>query len=179
MKILPGLLPVVGGTEAEAREKLDVLTRYIDDESAMSTMSNRLGHDMSRYPLDGPVPALPRSERIQGYSDVLIARARRAGHTLRDLYNLFAVARGYAMACGGPEQVADTMEEWFRARACDGFVLVPAHFPEGLDDFIDAVVPVLQARGLFRTEYRGCTLREHFGLPVPANRHTAAAHCGG
>ena len=89
------------------------------------------------------------------------------------------MARGYAMACGGPEQVADTMEEWFRARACDGFVLVPAHFPEGLDDFIDAVVPVLQARGLFRTEYRGCTLREHFGLPVPANRHTAAAHCGG
>ena len=172
LKILPGLLPIVGRSEREAREKLDTLTRYVDDESAMRTMSDRLGRDMSRFPLDGPVPDLPRSERIQGYSDVLVTRARRAGHTLRDLYHLFAVARGYAMACGSPEQVADMMEEWFRGRACDGFILVPAHFPEAFDDFVRDVVPLLQARGLLRAGYGGRTLREHLGLPVPENRHT-------
>lgn len=172
LKILPGLLPVVGRSEGEAHEKLGVLTGYVDDQSAMRTMSERLGHDMSRFPLDGPVPDLPRSESVQGYSDVLVTRARRAGHTLRDLYHLFAVARGYAMACGNPEQVADMMEEWFRGGACDGFILVPAHFPEAFDDFVHSVVPLLQARGLFRSEYRGRTLRAHLGLPVPENRHT-------
>ena len=172
MKVLPGLMPVLGGTEREARDKLDELGRFVDDAAAMHLMSDRLGHDMSRYPLDGPVPELPRSEHIQGYSDVHIARARRAGHTLRDLYNLFAAARGHAVACGAPQQIADMMEEWFRSRACDGFVLLPAYFPAGLDEFVDEVVPILRARGLFRTEYEGSTLRSHLDLPVPDNRYS-------
>ena len=157
MKVLPGLMPVLGGTEREARDKLEKLGRFVDDAAAMHIMSDRLGHDMSRYSLDAPIPELPRSKHIHGYSDVHIARARRAGHTLRDLYNLFAAARGHAVACGAPEQIADTMEEWFRSRACDGFVLLPAYFPAGLDEFVDEVVPILQARGLFRTEYEGST----------------------
>ena len=150
----------------------------VDDEDAMHIMSDRLGHDMSRYPLDGPVPELPRSERIQGYSDVLLARARRAGHTLRDLYNLFAAARGHAVVCGSPGQIADMMAEWFQRRACDGFVLLPACFPAALDDFVDAVVPLLRARGLFRTEYDGTTLRSHLGLPVPENRYRVGGTSG-
>ena len=173
-KILPGLLPVVGHTEAEAREKLNVLTQYIDEESAFGTMSGRIGHDLSGYPLDGPVPDLPQSKHIQSYSEVLLARARREGHTLRDLYNLFAVARGYLICCGTAEQVADLMSEWFTTAACDGFILVPAHFPEAFEDFVDLVAPELQARGLYRDRYVGRTLRDHLDLPVPANRHTEA-----
>ena len=144
MKVLPGLLPVLGGTEEEARDKLATLGRFVDDSAAMHLMSDRLGYDMSRYSLDEPVPDLPRSEHIHGYVDVHIARAREAGQTLRDLYNLFAAARGHAVFCGTPEQTADMMEEWFRGGACDGFVLLPAYFPAGLDEFVDEVVPILQ-----------------------------------
>ncbi len=178
IRVLPGLLPVLGGTEREARDKLNALGRFVDDSAAMHLMSDRLGYDMSRFSLDAPVPDLPRSEHIHGYVDVHIARARRAGHTLRDLYNLFAAARGHAVFCGTPEQTADMMEEWFRGRACDGFVLLPAYFPAGLDEFVDEVVPILQQRGLFRTEYEGATLRSHLGLPVPANRYSARQSSG-
>lgn len=178
IRVLPGLMPVLGGTEEEARDKLDVLGRFVDDSAAMHLMSDRLGYDMSRYSLDEPVPDLPRSEHIHGYVDVHIARARKAGQTLRDLYNLFAAARGHAVVSGAPEQVADMMEEWFRARACDGFVLLPAYFPAGLDEFVDEVVPILQKRGLFRTEYEGTTLRSQLGLPVPENRYSAQRGSG-
>ena len=172
-KVLPGLLTVVGQTEKQAKAKLDQLASYVDETSAMHTLSVRMGHDMSQYPLDGPVPELPaEAANIQGYSRMILTKAYRENSTLRDLYNLFAVSRGYLIVCGSPEQVADTMEEWFTAPACDGFNLTPAHFPESLEDFVDLVVPELQRRGLFRTEYAGKTLREHFGLPVPKNRHT-------
>ena len=171
-KILPGLLPVVGRTEREAQEKLAELASYVDEESAMETMSFRLGHDMSQYPLDGPVPKLPISGNVQGYRRMVLTDAYRKNYTLRDLYNLFAVSRGYLIVCGTPSQVVDVMEEWFKAPACDGFNLTPAHFPESLDDFAELVVPELQRRGLFRTEYNGRTLREHFGLPVPTNRYS-------
>ena len=172
-KVLPGLLTVVGQTEKQAKAKLDQLASYVDETSAMHTLSVRMGHDMSQYPLDGPVPELPaEAANIQGYSRMILTKAYRENSTLRDLYNLFAVSRGYLIVCGSPEQVADTMEEWFTAPACDGFNLTPAHFPESLEDFVDLVVPELQRRGLFRTEYAEKTLREHFGLPVPKNRHT-------
>lgn len=170
-KILPGFLPVVGRTDEDANEKLKVLASYVDERSALQTMSQRIGHDLSQYPLDGPVPDFPEPEQIQGYSRMLLTKSFKEDHTLRDLYNIFAVSRGYYICCGGPEHVADTMQEWFETEACDGFILVPAHFPEALDDFVDLVVPVLQERGLFRTEYTGRTLREHFGLPVPENRY--------
>ena len=170
-KVLPGLLTVVAPTEQEAKAKLDRLASYVDESSAMETMSGRIGHDMSQYPLDGPVPELPHPKNAQGYSRMILTKAYRDNSTLRDLYNLFAVSRGYLIVCGSPAQVADTMQEWFEAPACDGFNLTPAHVPESLDDFVDLVVPELQQRGLFRTEYSGRTLRDHFGLPVPKNRY--------
>lgn len=170
-KVMPGLTPVVGRTEQEAKEKLNQLASYVDERSAMETLSARMGHDMSQYPLDGPVPELPTEANVQGYSWMILTEAYRENSTLRDLYNLFAVSRGYLIVCGSPEQVADSMEEWFNSPACDGFNLTPVHFPESLDDFVDLVVPELQRRGLFRTEYDGQTLRDHFGLPVPSNRH--------
>jgi hypothetical protein len=75
---------------------------------------------------------------------------------------------------GTPEQIADQLEEWFTHDAADGFNIMPPHLPGGLDDFVDLVVPLLRRRGLFRTDYTGRTLREHYGLPRPANRFVAA-----
>jgi FMN-dependent oxidoreductase (nitrilotriacetate monooxygenase family) len=175
LKILPGFLPVVGRTEAEAKDKMKDLVRFIDQRSAMAMMSERFGHDMSKYPLDGPVPELPLTETVQSYARVFFAMARRQNCTLRDILNLVAVARGYLIACGTVDQVADVMEEWFVNKGADGFMLIPAHFPGALNDFVDLVVPELQRRNLFRHDYEGSTLRDHFKLPIPLNRYTAAA----
>ena len=172
--ILPGMVPIVGRTDEEAQAKLAHLMTYVDSTSAMRTMSRRFGHDMSKYPLDGPVPDLPVSNLKQGYSTVASAKAKRLGYKLRDIYNEIAIARGYLLACGSPTTVANLMQEWFEAGAMDGFVLLPAHFPEAFDDFIDLVIPELQRRGLFRKEYEGTTLREHLGLPKPENRFARA-----
>ncbi len=173
--ILPGLVPIVGRTDEEARGKLQKLMEYVDSKSAIRTMSLRFGHDMSAYPLDGPVPDLPTSSKAQTYQKVATAKARRLGYTLRDIYNEIAVGRGYLMACGSPTTVADLMEEWFRHGAVDGFVLLPPHFPVALDDFVDLVIPELQKRGLFRKEYEGKTLRDHLGLPKPENRYARSS----
>ena len=170
-KIMPGFLPVVGGTEEEARAKLDTLVSYVDDTIAQNTMADRIGHDFSGYPLDGPIPDMPFPEEVQGYARMMLTEEYRKNHTLRDLYNLFAISRGYIVACGSPEQVTDIMEEWFTGEGCDGFIVAPAHFPEALDDFVDGVIPVLQQRGLFRQDYSGPTLRDHLGIPKPANRY--------
>ena len=78
------------------------------------------------------------------------------------------------MVVGSAKQVADQMQEWFESEAADGFNYVPAALPGGINDFVDLVVPELQRRSLFRTEYEGATLRENLGLPIPANRHTMA-----
>ncbi len=170
-KVLPGFLPVVGGTEAEAKAKLTTLAGYVDESVGFLTMTDRIGHDFSRFPLDGPIPELPLPAEVQGYARMMLTPEYRATHTLRDLYDHFAVSRGYLISCGTPEQIAGTMEAWFTGGACDGFIVAPAHFPEALDDFTRGVLPVLRARGLFRTEYRGPTLRDHLELPVPVNRY--------
>ena len=81
-----------------------------------------------------------------------------------------AAARGHWVLCGSAEQVADTLQQWFEERAADGFNVMPPYFPEGFDDFVDLVVPILQERGLFRRAYEGTTLRDHLGLPRPASR---------
>ena len=87
--------------------------------------------------------------------------------TIRDLYRHFAGARGHCHISGSTEEVADMMEEWVSEGGCDGFNIMPPMFPSGLKDFIDLVVPELQRRGLFRTEYEGATLRENLELPRP------------
>ena len=173
--ILPGLVPIVGRTDEEARGKLEKLMEYVDPNSAMRTMSLRFGHDMSQYPLDGPVPDLPTSNKAQTYQMVATSKAKRLRYTLRDIYNEIAVCRGYLMACGSPTTVADLMEEWFRDGAVDGFVLLPPHFPVALDEFVDLVIPELRKRGLFRDEYHGTTLRDHLGLPKPENRYARSS----
>lgn len=172
--VMPGLFPVVGATDEEARAKLAAMVELVDERSALNTLSERLGHDMSGYDLDAPMPDLPPSPHIHSYHAVIRAIAQRPGCKLRDIYNIFAVSRAYLVACGSPGTIADIMETWFTGEACDGFMLVPATFPGTFDDFVVLVVPELQRRGLFRRDYTGKTLRDHLDLGVPANRFTAA-----
>jgi FMN-dependent oxidoreductase (nitrilotriacetate monooxygenase family) len=167
IKLLPGLCAIVGSTEAEAKAKLAELGVLTDPAYALKVLSERMGHDLSSYPLDGPVPALPPSTIMQGHAITLAETARRRNMTLRELRDFVGVSMGHKLMCGTPEQIADEMEDWFNAGTGDGFNLLPPWFPGGFDPFVDHVVPVLQKRGLFRTEYGGQSLREHLGIPRP------------
>ena len=177
MKIMPGVCPVVGTSEADAKAKLASLGGFTDPAAALKVLSERLGHDLSACPLDGPVPVLPPSGIMQGHAVTLAAMAKDRNMTLRELRDFTSVAMGHRLLFGTPEQIADGLEEWFVAGAADGFNVMPPWFPGAFDDFANEVVPILQRRGLFRTEYVGRTLRENLGLPRP--RHPAAAKNAG
>src|SRR4029077_2754026 len=152
------------------------LQSWLTSTNALALVSQRLGHDISGHPLDGPVPDFPaKTERGQAFSKTLLEMARREKMTLRDLYNITAAARGHWVIAGTPTHIADTMEEWFVSGLADGFVVMPAYFPGAFDDFVDRVVPELQRRGLYRKEYAGTTLRSHLGLERPGVMRRQAA----
>lgn len=161
--ILPGVMPIIGDTNEAAKAQLDRLQSFLSPTNALTLVSHRIGHDISGYPLDGPVPDLPITDRGQSFSLALLEMAKREKMTLRDLYNVTAAARGHWVIHGTPKRIADIFEEWFVAERADGFVIMPAYFPGAFDDFVDKVVPELQRRGLFRKEYAGSTLRDHLG----------------
>jgi len=172
LAVLPGVMPIIGATDDEAREKLSALQAWLTPTNAATLVASRIGYDVSGHPVDGPVPPPPPSQGSQTFSHVLYETARREKMTLRDLYNLTAAARGHWVVCGTPRTIADTLEEWFVAKAADGFNILPPYFPGAFADFTDLVVPELQRRGLFRRDYQGRTLRDHLGLarvsdPVP------------
>jgi FMN-dependent oxidoreductase (nitrilotriacetate monooxygenase family) len=167
--VLPGVMPIVGETEAEAREKLAKLQSFLTPTNALTLVASRIGYDVSGHDLDGPVPPPPPFQGSRTFTHVLYEMAKRENMTLRDLYNLTAAARGHWVLCGTVKKISDTMEQWFVEGAADGFNILPAWFPGGFADFVDLVIPELQRRGLFRRDYEGSTLRDHFGLaPVPA-----------
>jgi FMN-dependent oxidoreductase (nitrilotriacetate monooxygenase family) len=165
--LMPGIMPIVGNTDAEAREILNTLQSFVDDGSGMGLLATRLGCDLSGYSLDEPVPDLPLPDSSHSFARTLLAKARREQMTLRDLYNVTVAARGHLVVCGSPETIAGTLERWFVERAADGFNIMPAWFPGAFDDFVDRVVPLLQSRGLYRRDYTGSTLRDHLGLARP------------
>ncbi len=167
LTMLPGVMPVVGRTDKEAREKLATLQSFLDSTNGLQLLTDRLGFDMTKYDFDGPVPELPQTEFSQTFARVLLAKARAEGMTLRDLYNLNAAARGHWVLCVSPVTIADTLQHWFEERAGDGFNVMPPWFHDAFDDFVDEVVPILQERGLFRREYEGTTLRDLLGLERP------------
>jgi N-acetyl-S-(2-succino)cysteine monooxygenase len=171
--VMPGVFPVVGRTEGEARAIFAELNRNIDTTQAFTVLSDRLGTDMSAYPLDEPVPDVPQTEHLKSRAALLFAMARREKLSLRELFHRVAAARGHLLLIGGPAQIADTLETWFRSGAADGFMVMPPFFPGQFDSFVDHVVPLLQERGLFRADYEGITLRDHLGLPRPASRYAA------
>lgn len=173
VRILPGICPVIGSTEAEARALDRELTGLQVPEYGLAQLSGMLGTDLTGLPLDGPLPELPDERDINGNKSrfTLVAElARRDGLTLRELIARLGGGRGHRVVVGTPEQIADELQEWFTRGAADGFNIMPPYFPGGLDHFVDQVVPILQARGLFRTEYTGRTLRDHYGLARPAAR---------
>lgn len=169
LKILPGAFVVVGGTEEEAREKRARLDALVPVESGLANLSVRLGTDASRFDLDAPLPEIPESNASRSAQTQIVEYARRTGASVRDLARRVGGYGGLSFV-GTPEQIADGMQEWLEGEACDGFNVMFPFVPEGIDDFVDGVVPELQRRGLFRTEYEGTTLRDHLGLARPANR---------
>ena len=166
--VLPGVMPIVSRTDREAFDKLQLLQSFVDDTTAMAMLSDRFGQNMSAYDLDAPVPDLALPDSYHSFARALLSKARRENMTLRDLYNLIAAARGHWVLCGSAERVADTLQLWFEQGAADGFNIMPASFPDGLSDFVDLVVPLLQERGVFRTAYQGSTLRDHLRLTPTA-----------
>ncbi|MBW7473370.1 LLM class flavin-dependent oxidoreductase [Paenibacillus oenotherae] len=181
LKVLPGFCAIIGDTEAEAREREAELHGLTQAEYGVYRLSNLFKIDLSVYPLDGPLPydALPETAEInsqKGRHQLYLDMARREGLTIRDLIMRTASSRGHYAIAGTPLQIADEMERWFRTGAADGFNLMPPYLPGGLDDFVDKVVPELQNRGLFRTEYTGLTLRDHYGLARPSWREYGREH---
>ncbi|OXM14960.1 LLM class flavin-dependent oxidoreductase [Paenibacillus herberti] len=178
LKIMPGVFPIIGRTEEEAREKKARFEELIPVETGVALLSGLIGFDLSPYPVDGPLPELPKVEQVNGIKSrfqLIKDLADRDELTIRQLYQRIAGARGHREIFGTPEQIADQLQEWFENDAADGFNIMPPYLPGGLEDFVDLVVPELQRRGLFRTEYEGKTLRENLGLQRPANFYAERA----
>jgi len=171
--ILPGLSPMIAGTEAEAQRLARETNDLTDPEVGRKRLSNRFGgHDFSGLPLDRPLrpedfpdPATVQAARSR--TEVIINLVRRDQMTLRQLLGYLAGARGHYVTAGTPEQIADLIEDWFKDGAADGFNVMPPLLPVQLDVFSAEVIPILQKRGLFRTDYDGVTLRDHYGLTWP------------
>ena len=173
-KILPGALVFVGRTHAEAQEKKALLDSLVHPESGVPNLSIRLGVDASGFDLDAPLPDIPPSNQSESGRDSLVGLARRQNLTVRQLAQMMGGFGGLQMV-GTAGAVADTMQEWLETGACDGFNIMFPTVPEGLDNFVELVIPELQRRGIFRREYAGTTLREHLGLPRPENHFFAGS----
>ncbi len=170
IKVLPGAFVVVGESDDQAAEKKAMLDSLVHPDSGIANLSVLLGHDISDLDLDGPLPPLPESNASQSSRAKLIAMAARDNMTVGQLAQYVGGSFSSLEITGTPKTIADTMEQWFVEGACDGFNIMFPFLPEGLDDFVDKVVPELQKRGLFRREYEGQTLRENLGLPRPKNQ---------
>lgn len=170
--ILPGIGPILGRTPEEAERKYQDIANLVSIDKALDFLGRFYEHhDFSQYPLDGPFPDLGELGRnsFRSVTDRMKAWAKAEGLTLRQV--ALQVATPKPAFLGTPESVADQLQAWFEAGAADGFI-VAAAAPGGLEEFVDQVVPILQERGLFRTDYESDTLRDHLGLPIPENVHT-------
>ncbi|RAR41231.1 LLM class flavin-dependent oxidoreductase [Paenibacillus sp. MDMC362] len=170
--IFPGISPIIGSTAEEAERKYEQVAGLVTIENALDYLGRFFEHhDFSQYPLDEPFPELGDlgKNSFRSGTDKIKRDAKEKGLTLRQVALQSATPRGGFI--GTPEQVADKIQAWFEAGAADGFMITAA-VPNGLEDFVDQVVPILQERGLYRTEYESDTLRGNLGLPVPENRYS-------
>jgi FMN-dependent oxidoreductase (nitrilotriacetate monooxygenase family) len=176
LKIMPGIYTIVGETTQEAEDKYQTLRGLVDEEQARAMLGVCLGGaDLSAYPFDGPVPDGLSTNAGTTHLATMLKIAQDRNLSLGELaMDVAAGGYGHWAVRGTPEHIADQMEERFRGGAADGFNLMPATLPGGLEDFIRLVIPVLQRRGLFRTDYTGTTLRDHLGLKRPERRITGA-----
>lgn len=176
VKIMPGIFPVIGRTQAEAEEKFEALQSLIDPVVGVSLLATVMGGvDLSDYDVDGPIPELPPTNGPKSRQHLVVELARRDRLTIRQLYLRIAGARGHQQIVGTPRLIADRLQQWFEEGGADGFNIMPPWLPGGLADFVELVLPELRKRGLFRNEYEGSTLREHLGLARPARGAFARA----
>jgi len=174
VKVMPGLMTIVGRTEEEARAKHEALQGLIAEEDAMRLLARLCGDlDIYRFPRDAPLPELPPSNAAKARQRHIVEKARREKLSIIQVARYLGTSLGHRLLVGTPAQIADGMEAWYRAGVCDGFTMMFPFYPTPVDDVVELVVPELQRRGLFRKEYAGRTLREHLGLPVPPNRYAA------
>lgn len=174
LSILPGIRPIVGRDEAEVEARFQQAVELVSIEDAIVALGRPFNdHDFTQYPLDEPFPELGDlgANSQKGGSDRIKRLAREQQLSLREVALWFS--RPNRDFVGTPEHVADALQTWFEQGAADGFI-INSLLPDGLQYFTELVVPILQQRGLLRTEYSGATLREHFGLAKPANRYSAA-----
>jgi FMN-dependent oxidoreductase (nitrilotriacetate monooxygenase family) len=167
--LLPGLSTVIGDTETAARRRQEALADLVPPDYALARLAAVVHRHPSDLKLDAPLPADldPPADGHQTAFHSTVGVARREGLTVRQLLRRLGGGIGHRIVVGTPEQVADDIERWFRAGAADGFNLMPDVLPDGLELFVDQVVPLLQRRGLFRRDYETNTLRGHLGLPAP------------
>ncbi|MEI9939098.1 MAG: LLM class flavin-dependent oxidoreductase [Pseudomonadota bacterium] len=166
LKILPGAFVVVGESVAEARDKRAQLDSLVHFESSIASLSIALGHDAARFDPDAPLPPIPPSNASHSGRERAIELAEREHLTVRQLAQRLGGYSGLSFV-GTAKTIADEMEEWLVSRGSDGFNIMFPYLPAGLDDFVERVVPELQRRGIFRSEYQGKTLRENLGLARP------------
>ena len=173
--VLPGISPYLGSTEAEAKALKQEFDELTQPEYGLGILRNLLGVDLSGADLDQPFPPdlLAGAEGLaSSRSQLVLDVIRREQPTVREVLHRYAGARGHYVFAGTPVQVADEIQRWFEQGAANGFNIMPPWLPGGFDAFGDEVVPILQARGLFRTEYTSTTLRGHFGLDRPASQYS-------
>jgi N-acetyl-S-(2-succino)cysteine monooxygenase len=175
--VMPGIFPVVGRSLQEAQDKFEMLQNLIAPEIGLSMLRNIAPDvDLSLYDLDKPLPTgLSKTNGSTSRQALLLEMAARENLTVRQLYLRIAGGRGHWSLIGTPESIVDQLEEWFLNEGADGFNVLTPWLPGGLTDFAELVIPELQRRGLFRTEYEGKTLRENLGLARPANQFAGKA----
>ena len=173
--ILPGVMPIVGRTREEAQAVWNQLNELVDIDNGIEQLSARFGVDMTAYPLDGPVPEIPATEGSQSRVKLLTELAARENLTLRQLAAVAAGSRGHRVVVGTAEDIADDFQHWLEQGGADGFNIMPAVLPDQLELFVELVIPELQRRGLFRTDYQFSTLRENLGLPSVDENFAAVA----
>lgn len=169
--ILPGIAPIIGVTEEDAERKYQEVANLVSIDKALDYLGRYFDHhDFSQYELDAPFPEIGDigKNSFQSTTDRIKQEAKDEQLTLRQVALREATPR--TPFIGTPEKVADLIQQWFEGRGADGFNVAPS-VPNALHDFVDHVVPILQKRGLYRTEYEADTLRGNLGLPFPENRY--------
>lgn len=168
LKVMPGVAMYIGRSQQEAEEKFEYLNTLIPIEVSVSRLGRMLGGvDLSGYDLDGPMPDIESNAARVSTPLNYVRLAKRDNLTLRQVATRSGAAKDHWTLIGTPKDIADQLEHWFAEKAADGFNLLPPHVPGALNEFVDLVVPELQRRGLFRTEYEGAMLRQNLGVPYP------------
>jgi FMN-dependent oxidoreductase (nitrilotriacetate monooxygenase family) len=173
--VMPGVMPIIGATMAEAQARYEALAALVLPSFGLAKLDMAIGAQgtLEGCDLDAPLPPLPATNGGKSRQQMLVKLAEKNGWTVRQLYQRVAAGHGHRVLVGTPQTIADDLELWFQSGAADGFNIMGAYFPGSLVQFADHVVPELQRRGLFRTEYKGALLRSHLGFPIPTRPQAA------